>query len=248
MSIDVITIDFWNTLFDSSNGSERNAYRINILKENLKLIGKESSQDELAEAIRASWEYFNKIWIEEQRTPSTIDTIEFLWDYLNISYNSERIEAIANAFAACILDIPPKLTNGIKEALNILSQKYKLAIISDTGFSPGFTLRLLLDKEKILNQFTSFSFSDETGFAKPHPQAYMTVLNELECSPSRALHIGDIEQTDITGAKRLGMMAIKYSGDPTTFFPQSKSNETIANAESKDWREIVEIIEKMEKQ
>jgi putative hydrolase of the HAD superfamily len=243
MQIDVITIDFWNTLFDSSNGIERNAFRVNILNENLKLSGIEFEQSELAEAIRSSWGYFNKIWLNEQRTPPTTEIIEFLWDYLNLSYNSERIEAIANAFAECIIDFSPKLIIGVKDALNKFSQNYKLAIISDTGFSPGKILRRLLVKENIFDNFSEFSFSDETGFAKPHPQAYMTILNKLECSPKRALHIGDIEKTDIAGAKGLGMMAIKFNGDPTAILAPEKTNGTIADVECNDWGEIVEIIE-----
>jgi len=106
-----------------------------------------------------------------------------------LEFNYDRIETIAGAFAECVITIPPKLTTGAKEALENLSGKYKLAIISDTGFSPGVTLRRLLEKENVLNYFSAFSFSDETGFAKPHPQAYMTVLNKLEMLTKAGIYI-----------------------------------------------------------
>ncbi|MCL5991449.1 MAG: HAD hydrolase-like protein, partial [Bacteroidetes bacterium] len=73
----------------------------------------------------------------------------------------------------------------------------------------------------------------------------LTVLNSFECQPEDALHIGDIEQTDIEGAKKLGMKAIRFSGDTSFALTPEREEFTIADAEADSWEEIVKIIEKL---
>ena len=40
----------------------------------------------------------------------------------------------------------------------------------------------------------------------------MRILHDLNIGPEEAVHIGDLEHTDIAGAKRIGMKAIKFIG------------------------------------
>jgi len=240
--IKVITIDFWNTLFDSSGGNERNALRQKALLQEINNYGRNISPEEFDKALRASWEYFNKIWRQEMRTPSVQDSVVFFWKYLELPTNPEAIERIADFFANSVLIHPPKLIDGVADILPILASNYKLGIISDTGFSPGIVLRKLLEQNNILHFFDSFSFSDETGYSKPHPEAYRKVLSELGSDTSETLHIGDIEATDIIGAKQLGMRAIRFAGDSTGYFANESANPTIADAIVYSWDEIPEAI------
>src|SRR5690606_40365814 len=62
-----------------------------------------------------------------------------------------------------------------------------------------------LESVGIAGYFDIYVFSDETGVAKPHPEAFRRAYEPLGCLPSEALHIGDIERTDILGAKSAGM-------------------------------------------
>lgn len=242
MKIEAISIDFWNTLFDSSGGKERNYYRYNLFKNTISELGFDIDPQLFEKAITATWEHFNNIWKNELRTPHPQETLGFVWNYLKLPYSPEIIDRIITGFANSILVYPPKLIDGVKQSLEILSKKYKLGIVSDTGFSPGSVLRKLLEKENIINYFSAFSFSDETGVAKPHPKAYLTVLKELNCPPENAIHIGDIEETDIIGAKNLNMKAIRFSGDSTAFLNTNNTPETKAEFDAKSWEEIVQYI------
>lgn len=246
MPLKVITIDFWNTLFDSSNGIERNKIRLNAFKNGVKLLGLDFGENHFNEAIHASWQFFNRSWKEDYRTPSTEETIDFFCNYLNIPQDTTFKSNLIKTFAEAVLLSPPKLIEDVIESLEILHKKYNLGIISDTGFSPGSILKELLKLNNILDYFSAFSFSDETGVSKPHPKAYLSILEKLDCLPSNALHIGDIEETDIIGAKRLGMKAIKFSGDETTLFKNDKSQRTSADAECFSWKEIIEFINTLE--
>lgn len=243
MGLKVITIDFWNTLFDSSNGTGRNNFRLAGFIKEIDKYEILIKPDEFNEAIKSSWEYFNNIWKNEMRTPPPVESAEFFWKKLNLPYNADSINVIANIFGDAIIAHPPKLMDGVSEALQELSKKYMLGIVSDTGFSPGTVLRKLLENNSIISYFDVFSFSDETGVAKPHPKAFLTVLDALGCKPEDALHIGDIEQTDIVGAKKLGMKAIRFRGDTSFVLTPEREEFTIADAEAEKWDEIVKIIE-----
>ena len=241
----VITIDFWNTIFDSSSGNERNKYRLNALITETDKLGIFIRQEELEPAMKSSWEYFNHIWMNEQRTPSSIELVRFFWEKLNIPENEDSIQRIAETFSNSILVHPPMLVENVKNSIDELNRDYKLGIVSDTGFSPGSVLKILLEKEGILDYFSAFSFSDETGVSKPHEKAFRKVLDEFDCKPEDALHIGDIENTDIVGAKKLGMYAIRFDGDSSRFLVKENPKETLADFESSDWKEIPSLIKKL---
>ncbi|ROL57081.1 HAD family hydrolase [Bacteroidetes/Chlorobi group bacterium Naka2016] len=245
--IKVITIDFWNTLFDSSNGTERNTLRLEKLKSAFQLLGVSVPDEEYEKAMQEAWEYFNNIWRNEQRTISTYDALLFFWNYFDAPKVEELIRDVQDTFEKSILIHPPKLIDGVREVLEFLSKNYKLAIISDTGFSPGTILRELMKINEIYDFFSAFSFSNETGVAKPHPKAFQTALQQFDCPPEQAIHIGDIEETDIQGAKNLNMYAIRYVGNHLDFLNEDTELHTIANFIATSWKEIPEIINEIEK-
>lgn len=242
MPIKAITIDFWNTLFDSSNGKQRNDYRIKELIKQVDKFGLVFKRRALDEAMKASWEYFNNIWIKETRTPSAMETVSFFWRYLKLPEDKASEKIVADAFADSINAYPPGLMEGAKDALKKLSAEYKLAIISDTGFSPGTMLRELMRDNGVGEYFNTYSFSDETGVSKPEPLAFTYALDQLQCLPGDAVHIGDIEFTDVRGAKNIGMKAIRFKGDLTSFTIKENPVETIADAEAEHWNDIYNII------
>ncbi|MGQ9819629.1 MAG: HAD family hydrolase [Candidatus Kapaibacteriales bacterium] len=244
--IKVVTIDFWNTIFDSSNGLERNQLRISTLKSKLSELGLNISDEEYQTAMQKAWEFFNGIWKNEQRTLSAYDSVLFFWRHFSAPLNENVINEVVTTFEECILYYPPILFDGVPDVLQELSSKFKLGIVSDTGFSPGRVLRELLERYSILQYFSAFSFSNETGVSKPHPKAFLKVLNSLNCEPEKAIHIGDIEETDIEGAKNLNMLAIRFLASQPDFFGENGEFHTKADFIAKSWNEVLEIINSLE--
>lgn len=246
MKLKVITIDFWNTLFDSSNGTRRNALRQHVLLEEIGRHGSSITEEQYTVALQASWDFFNKIWFSEQRTPLPNETIGFFWDYLKMPPDPGAVERIAEIFSTSILDSPPKVNPGARDVLKALKNNYKIGLVSDTGFSPGVILRELLNREQLLEYFDAFSFSDETAVSKPQAKAFSTILDKFGCPPELALHIGDIEKTDIDGAIGIGMKSIRYNGDQTTMKGINNPKKSKANAEISHWNEFPDALKKVE--
>ena len=119
-----------------------------------------------------------------------------------------------------------------------------MGIVSDTAISTGEILKEVLDNAGLLKYFSHFSFSDETGVAKPHPKAYTTILEPAAVDPMEALHIGDIERTDVAGARDLDMFAILYAGDHGNSVVKSDVTTTRAHIVAHHWDEITEEIRK----
>jgi len=248
MKIQVITIDFWNTLFDSSNGINRNAVRQHVFAGEVAKLDVSVSKEDFHSAIQASWEFFNNIWVNQQRTPECYETIEYLWSYLKLPYLPESISTVAKSFSESILDYPPKQMDGVSEVLKSLKQNgYKIGLISDTGFTPGLILKQVMNNAGLLEYFDSFSFSDETGVSKPNPNAFTTITDGFGVAPQQALHIGDIEKTDIVGAKQLGMKAIRFSGDETAVLSKNNPKVSAADAEIVHWNEFEDALKEIER-
>ena len=242
MEIKIITIDFWNTLFNSDSGKLRNSARVKVLLNTLKDLEIHIDAEMFDTVMQESWKYYSDKWVNELRTPNANEIINYIWEKMNFQKNEKAFEYVVDFFENSILYFPPQLQENALSAIQELSKKYKLAIISDTGFSPGRVMSQMLEEIGIKKYFSAFSYSDETGVAKPHPDAYTTVLKQFNCSPENALHIGDIERTDIAGAKHLNMYAIRYDGDPDSHLAHPKTKETKADFVATDWNEIVEYI------
>lgn len=239
----LITIDFWNTLYKSTGGKERNAYRQKVLVE---LLDSKANRivmgDEIEEAIGSTWKHFEKIWKEEQRTIGAKESVDFLLSSLKVEECSPYADSLVLAFADSVIKHPPQLMDDALDVIKDLGSEYKLAIISDTGFSPGTVLLELMQRDNIAHHFDYFSFSDETGYSKPHEKAFQKVVEPSGLDYGNATHIGDIEHTDIAGAKSLGMQAIRFTGNLTDFATFKHTAQTAADHEVKTWREVAGIM------
>lgn len=241
MSITVVTIDFWNTIFDSSGGTHRNATRKLALARAIERAGYRVDPEELNAAYGGIWGYFDDHWLNRQRTPTSGEMVREICRGVRIELPEDVLADVAEVFERGVLDHPPELLPGVRDALEFLARRSRLALISDTAFSPGAVLRRLMEERDVARYFSAWIFSNETGVAKPHPGAFHAALDVLGGSAETALHIGDIERTDIRGAKGAGMRAVLYKGDgnPSKY----AETETEADAVLDHWDDIERVLE-----
>ena len=242
MSVRVITIDFWNTLVDSSNGEGRNRHRAEVLIAEAKRLGVDLTYDQVKLAGQNAWAFFRQVWLEEVRTPLTHEMVDHIWQELGLPENPEAQARVEEVYKKGILDHPPAVLPGVAEALPHLAEHFTLGIVSDTAISSGEILKEVLDNAGLLQYSSHFSFSDATRVAKPHPKAYTTILEPAAVGPTEALHIGDIERTDVAGARDLDMFAILYAGDHGNSVVKSDITATRAHIVAHHWDEIVQAI------
>jgi HAD superfamily hydrolase (TIGR01549 family) len=208
-----ITFDFWNTLMADVHGREREALRARLVHDELRALGRDLSPLLVDEALRTSFDYFDRIWMSEHRTPPCAELVDAMCVPLGPPALPAEVRArIALAFEELVLQLPPEPTPGAVFTLPMLAERYRLAVICDTGYSPGRILRQVLERYDMLHYFDYLYFSDEHGMSKPDVRVFRHTLDELGVRAPEAAHVGDIQRTDIAGAQAAGMAAVHFVG------------------------------------
>ena len=99
---------------------------------------------------------------------------------------------------------------GAQETLRRLHARgVRLALICDSGLTPGRVVRLHLARLGLLRFLEAQVFSDEVGVPKPSPRIFHIALAALGCDPTRSVHVGDLRRTDVAGARGVGMATVR---------------------------------------
>jgi len=238
--IKAVTLDFWDTIFKMDFEIDLNGIRINKLNEILKKYNVDLSDEQVIKIYRDVHKEFDRKWVEEYRTMTTAEVLKMILTKIGVEVSEEDFKMLVLTFQEAILLNPPTLMDGVKEAVQRLSSKYKLGIISDTGFSPGIVLRKLLKENGLLDYFSVLIFSDEFGRSKPHCDNFFYASKVLDVHAAELAHIGDSERTDVSGALNSSMKGILYTKG-MNLAPQ----KTTPSAVMKDWTEVDSIIERL---
>lgn len=237
----MISIDFWNTLVQSEiGGKKRRKVRIEALQKVAQNHSVEINAEVFDEAKRAASKYFDRIWLNHQRTLTPSELVENILNYLEISASGEERKYLVTKFEESLWEGPPTLSDGAEKIIPQLAEQYSLALISDTMYCPGRVIRKYLAQKDLQKYFQCFIFSDETGFSKPDPKAYRRALAATDSEPWYSWHIGDLMQTDITGAKAVGMKAILFTNFSKYFEDEDRTH--IPDHICDSWDEIDNIL------
>jgi putative hydrolase of the HAD superfamily len=220
--IRLVTFDFWHTLLaDTAESMARaHAARLRGVGEVLAGAGHPVSPATLAEADRRALAGFEAIWSAERDLTFTEQIDGFLAAIdpgLSGALSPGARTRVAEAYARPALTEPPRVSPGAVEVVHALhAGGLVLALISNTGRTPGAVLRQLLDRAGILDRFAVLSFSDEVGVRKPAPAIFRTTLARTGHPPRVAVHVGDDAAADVRGARQAGMRAVHYvaRGEP----------------------------------
>jgi putative hydrolase of the HAD superfamily len=254
--IEAITFDFWDTIAIDDSDEER--------RRSLGLPSKAEARTQLfakwvtaryprvtAEAAREGWQAandrFRAQWHGNHHTPAVAARIADALDWLGLlppagCYGTLRadIDALAREIEVMEVRIPPTFAPGVVTALYLLSQEYRLGIISDTIHTHGRGLRHLLGTQGLLGYFSALVFSDEVGAAKPSPLIFRAAAAQLDLPPSRMVHVGDRESNDIVGPRNVGMRAILFTG-----IVDRSNGHTTADAICRHWTDLPELIRRL---
>ncbi|MBU2601767.1 MAG: HAD family hydrolase [Actinobacteria bacterium] len=239
MAIDGVTFDFWNTLYTDSHlepdeGSR--ALRLAVLSEAVEACGGSSNVEALRQAQHSSFDSYLDAW----RAGRHYGAHEHVLHVLE-QFGLESCDGVAERTALRIEElgahISLRLLPGAAEAIpRLAADGVKMGLISDTGLTPGRILVGFLERDGLLDHFSSLTFSDETGYPKPDPRMFEKTLAEMGVLPEHALHVGDTPRTDIAGALGMGMRAVRFAAVNDHDDPPN------ADAVIRDHRELLPLV------
>jgi putative hydrolase of the HAD superfamily len=245
LTIKAITFDFWSTLYQSKTIDYTK--RLFQLKEVVEQhSGDTFDLEQFQAAVGVARETWKQTWQEEYRTLTASEWLGIMLDELGTSLAPEYLFEIKTNLENSVLGDLPIPVPEARTVLSDLSVDYQLAIISDTGLTPGRVLCKVLEKDNLIGYFVHLTFSDEVGRSKPHPQVFLTTLDTLGARPQEAVHVGDLLRTDIAGAQNVGMRAVQYIGvsqDTGATHPTSPETKIIPDGVIKNLAELAPLLQ-----
>lgn len=102
-------------------------------------------------------------------------------------------------------EIPLQLYPDAEPVLRDLSKKgYYLGLISNAPADIGRTV----DALNLRRYMKSVVISGAVGFSKPRAEIFRIALREAAVGPDEAVHVGDLYEADVVGARNAGMKGV----------------------------------------
>jgi putative hydrolase of the HAD superfamily len=237
MSIRAVTFDFWGTLYREIEASGG----IRMRRRALALAGAagvalEDAERVLLDATRA----FGHVHVAEQRTLTPRDAVHLATTALGTTLSGKVVDELADFFATIILEHPPVPVEDALDAVRAAAARVPVGIISDTGISPGSSLRALLERDGFMPHLRCLTFSDEVGVSKPQALMFTRTADALGVAPDELLHLGDLEYTDIAGVRALGGTAGLFAGVNARFKEETRAGHVFTS-----WREFMGQLDRL---
>lgn len=255
--IEVITFDLWDTLLvDDSDEEKRaqlglepkNATRRTLLWQALQRCldsdgqgGGGVSREQVDTAYDTADAAFNRVWHDLHVTWSVAERLQVVLAGLGWTLEKKELDELVQRTESMEAEVSPQIVADAAAVLAQLQADYRLAVISDTVFSPGWALRRILRKYELLRYFDCFCFSDEIGVSKPHPRLFEQVAAQCKTDVTRICHVGDREHNDVQGAHRVGARAVLFVGVKD----RRGDEETAAEAVCRRLTELPELLAEM---
>ena len=226
-----VTFDLWSTLWHDDGEITRHQIRTSRIEEILRARGHEPPEGAVRNALEACGQRSKVVRAQGHRDFPPEEQVPFILAVLGIEASTDLVDAVMDPYVNTLLVEPPPVLPGAREALSTVSQVYRVGLISNTGVSPGISIRRVLESQGLRGFFSGLTFSNEVGWVKPHPAIFRDALGQLGVSPQEAVHVGDDPIADVAGARQLGMKAIRYGArDPG------------ADASILHYRQIMEVL------
>jgi len=147
-------------------------------------------------------------WSRDKDIPCRTQIEHFL-ESMQLELDEPALQALEEAYAFAILDFLPELIPGALDVVRALkSRGYRLGLISNTGRTPGYALRAIL--ERLGLRFDAMVFSNEHGECKPQRSIFEALRGALEVEFDEMLFVGDNLYVDVHGAQKCGMTAVHF--------------------------------------
>jgi HAD superfamily hydrolase (TIGR01549 family) len=204
--IRAVTYDCWGTLLQDRDFEGAMEKRIGALRRSVDLSPKEARA-----LLEDAWTRHDEAW-KQVETFGPGRMAAYCLEREGI-YDDEPIEQLTKQFEEASLEAGVIAVDGAKETLGALGDAgIGLALICDTGFTPGRVVRRLLQEQGLLEHLEIVCFSDEVGVPKPGNDIFAKALAGLGVRPPEAVHVGDLRRTDIAGARDMGMHTARFRG------------------------------------
>ncbi|HYR28369.1 MAG TPA: HAD family hydrolase [Thermoanaerobaculia bacterium] len=250
--IRAVAFDLWETLITDTPALSREQERLRLtrMEEILSAYGYAALADRIEHAYRALWHRCHELYWSNDRDVPCRRQIEHFLEELELKIDDETtLQALEDAYAHAAVEVPPALVDGAAETLDALkSRGLRIGMISNTGRTPGYALRRVLEQLGLAPSIDVMVFSNEHGFCKPETSIFEELRSGLGVAYSEMAFIGDNLYVDVHGAQRVGMRGIHFIPEKrgTAVAPPVEHGlEIVPDATVRTLRELIPVIEQL---
>lgn len=210
-----VTLDLWRTLIQDGPevGRQRFQHRMASIEALLGEAGVPVTYDQLRQASRACFQACEGIRSQERELsfPDQVDLfLNLVEPGLALRLPRRVVGKVRQVYGSMPAQHTPDVLPDAPAVLRDLrDQGFALALISNTGVTPGKTIRTLLARMELLQYLGVLVFSDEVGMVKPAERMFHLALEQMSLTPQEAVHVGDHPHADVLGATRAGMWTVQ---------------------------------------
>lgn len=211
-----IGFDLWETLLTDTPALSRQQERLRLtrMEEILRARGHAAEAAEIERAYRGLWHRCHELyWSADVDIDCRRQIVHFL-EELGLdpsSFAPETLDGLEQAYAMAAVEVPPAPVAGAMEVLPRLRERgLVLGLISNTGRTPGYALRRILENAGMARHLDVMVFSNEHGACKPQTSIFEELRRGLGVQWQEMAFVGDNLYVDIYGAQRCGMRAVHF--------------------------------------
>lgn len=198
-------IDLDDTIYDFSAASRESFH------ETYDLLHYERYFDSFEQYMQIYEPYNLELWHiygEGKITKAELNRRRYLHPLETVGVNDQQLAETFCHEALGRIPTKNKLVDGAIELLEYLRPKYRMHILSN-GFKELQSHKMRTSG--ILHYFDSLILSEDIGINKPRRELFEYALEKSGSQVSDSIMIGDMFDTDITGAAGVGMEQIYYN-------------------------------------
>jgi putative hydrolase of the HAD superfamily len=247
-----IAFDLWETLITDTPDLSRQQERLRLsrMEEILRARGYSAVADRIERAYRALWHRCNDLyWSTDVDVPCRRQIEHFL-EELELepkSFEESVLAELEHAYANAALEVLPAVVEGAPQTLAELKARgFGVGLISNTGRTPGYVLRPILEALGLASSIDVMVFSNEHGQCKPRPSIFEELRRGLGVAYDELVFVGDNLYVDVHGAQRCGMRAVHFEPPvrgTAVAPPVDHGLEIVADARVTSLRELIGVVD-----
>ena len=206
--IRAICFDLWETLITDTREASRAQERLR-LERMATILG--TTPEVIESAYRSVWHRCQELyWSRDEDIPCRRQIEHFL-ESTDFEADDETIAKLEHAYAMAAVETLPSIVDGADDVVASLKERgYRIGLISNTGRTPGYALREILDRLGLAASIDAMVFSNEHGVCKPQRSIFEALRGALGVAYDEMMFVGDNLYVDVHGAKSCGMVAVHF--------------------------------------
>jgi len=210
-----IAFDLWETLITNTPEQSRQHERLRLARMECILAerGFGATAQQIEAAYRRVWHRCQELYWGSDRDIPCRTQIDHFLEALELEVSDEAaLDALEQAYARVAVDVRPAMIDGARDVLAEMKRRgLRIGLISNTGRTPGYALREILEQLGLAPFIDAMVFSNEHGECKPQQSIFEALRGLLGVDFDEMLFVGDNLYVDVLGAQRCGMPAVHFA-------------------------------------